>query len=73
VAWLSVRRAGNGLAVKEGYAVSQFLSSAAKDELAVILTMNRQRHEAAAGRRANFEKYLAAVPDVALPENDRFD
>jgi len=23
------------------------------------------------GRRADFDKYLAAVPDVAPPENDR--
>jgi hypothetical protein len=29
------------------------------------------RGEAAAGRRADFEKYLAAVPDVAPTENDR--
>jgi hypothetical protein len=29
--------------------------------------------EASAGRREDFEKYLAAVPDVAPPENDRID
>jgi hypothetical protein len=29
--------------------------------------------EAAAGRREDFEKYLAAVPDVAPAENDRID
>jgi hypothetical protein len=29
--------------------------------------------EAAGGRRADFEKYRAAVPNVAPPDNDRLD
>jgi hypothetical protein len=33
--------------------------------------MDYLRREAAAGRREDFEKYLAAVPNVAPPENDR--
>lgn len=61
------------LAAKEGYSVSQFLASAASEKLAVMLTMDYLRREAAAGRRADFEKYLAAVPDAAPPENDRLD
>jgi predicted transcriptional regulator len=61
------------LAAEEGYSVSQFLASAAGEKLAVVLTMNYLRREAAAGRRDDFEKYLAAVPDVAPPENDRLD
>ncbi len=35
--------------------------------------MDYLRREAAAGRREDFEKYLAAVPNVAAPENDRLD
>ena len=61
------------LAALEGYSVSQFLASAAGEKLAVVLTMDYLRREAAAGRRADFEKYLAAVPDAAPPENDRLD
>ena len=61
------------LAAKEGYSVSQFLASAAGEKLAVVLTMDYLRREAAAGRREDFEKYLAAVPNVAPPENDRLD
>lgn len=52
------------LAAKEGYSVSQFLASAAGEKLAVVLTMDYLRSEAEAGRRDDFEKYLAAVPNV---------
>lgn len=52
------------LAAREGYTVSQFLASAAGEKLAVVMTMDYLRREAAAGRREDFEKYLAAVPTV---------
>jgi len=52
------------LAAKEGYSVSQFLASAAGEKLAAMMTMDYLRREAAAGRREDFEKYLAASPDV---------
>lgn len=58
------------LAAKEGYTVSQFLASAAGEKLAVVMTMDYLRRKAAAGRREDFDKYLAAVPDVAPSEND---
>ena len=38
-----------------------------------MLTMDYLRREADAGRREDFEKYLAAIPDVPPPENDRID
>jgi hypothetical protein len=69
----SLRKSIEALAAKEGYSVSQFLASAAGEKLAVVLTMDYLRREAAAGRRADFEKYLAAVPNVAPPDNDRLD
>ncbi len=58
------------LAAKEGYSVSQFLASAAGEKLAVVLTVDYLRREAAAGRREDFEKYLAAVPDVPPHSGD---
>jgi len=59
------------LAAKGGYSVSQFLASAASEKLAVMLTMDYLRREAAAGRREDFEKYLAAVPDAPpMPEDE---
>ena len=68
----SLRKRIEILAAQEGFSVSQFLASAAGEKLAVMLTMDYLRREAA-GRREDFEKYLAAVPDVAPPENDRPD
>jgi hypothetical protein len=69
----SLKKKIEDLADKEGYTVSQFLASAAGEKLAVVLTMDYLRREASAGRREAFEKYLAAVPDVAPPESDRID
>ena len=69
----SLRKRIEMLAAQEGFSVSQFLASAAGEKLAVMLTMDYLRREAAAGRREDFEKYLAAVPDVPPPEDDRLD
>lgn len=60
----SLKKTIEALAEKEGYSVSQFLASAAGEKLAVVLTMDYLRREAAGGRRGDFEKYLAASPDV---------
>jgi hypothetical protein len=69
----SLKKTIEALAAKEGYSVSQFLASAAGEKLAVVLTMDYLRREAAAGRREDFDKYLASVPDTASSENDRLD
>ena len=69
----SLKNSIEALAAKEGFTVSQFLASAAGEKLAVMLTMDYLRREAAAGRRGDFEKYLAAVPDAAPAEADRLD
>ena len=69
----SLKKRIEALAAPEGYTVSQFLASAAGEKLAVVLTMDYLRREAAAGRWEDFEKYLAAVPDVLPPEHDRLD
>ena len=60
----SLKKTIEALAAKEGYSASQFMASAAGEKLAVVLTMDFLRREAAAGRREDFEKYLAASPDV---------
>jgi hypothetical protein len=69
----SLKKQIEALAAKEGYTVSQFLASAAGEKLAVMLTMDYLRREADAGRRADFERYLATVPNVTPPDNDRID
>ena len=68
----SLKQSIEEIASREGYSVSQFLASAAGEKLAVILTMDYLRREAALGRREDFEHYLKAVPDVAAAlESDR--
>jgi hypothetical protein len=66
----SLKKTIEGLAAREGYSVSQFLASAAGEKLAVVMTMDYLRREAAAGRREDFEKYLAAVPDAPPQPGD---
>ena len=61
------------LAAKEGYTVSQFLASAAGEKLAVMMTMDHLRREASAGRREDFERYLAAVPNTPPSIEDRLE
>lgn len=67
----SLKRSIEALAAAEGYTLEQFLASAAGEKLAVVLTTNYLRQEAAAGRREDFDRYLAAVPDAPVGESDR--
>ena len=67
----SLKKSIEALAAKEGYSVSQFLASAAGEKIAAMLTVEYLRREAQAGRREDFEKYLAAVPNVEPLEDDR--
>lgn len=67
----SLKNQIEALATKEGFTVSQFMASAAGEKLAVMLTTDYLRREAAAGQREDFEKYLSAVPDVAPPPADK--
>ena len=67
----SLKESIEELAAKEGYSISQFMASAAGEKLAEMMTMDYLRREAASGRREDFDRYLASVPNVAPAENDR--
>ena len=69
----SLKKTIEALAEKEGYTVSQFLASAAGEKVAVMMTMDYLRREAAASRRADFDKFLAAVPAVPPEPGDEVD
>jgi uncharacterized protein (DUF1778 family) len=69
----SLKQSIEALAAREGYSLSQFVASAAGEKLAVALTMDYLRREAAAGRREDFEKFLAASPDIPPMEGDEKD
>jgi hypothetical protein len=69
----SLRKSIEALAAQEGYSLSQFLASAAAEKLAAVKTMEYLRQEAAAGRREDFERYLAAVPAAPPLPSDQID
>lgn len=58
------------LARREGVSVNQFIASAAGEKMASLLTLDYLRQEAAAGRRDEFERFLAAVPDREADAGD---
>lgn len=67
----SLRRSIEALATREGYTVAQFLATAAGEKLAVLLTVDFLKREAEAGRREDFDRYLAAIPVAPVGETDR--
>jgi hypothetical protein len=61
------------LAAREGFSVSQFLASAAGEKLAVVMTIDYLRREAAAGRREDFQlRTFAAARTLPHPTNFAF-
>lgn len=52
------------LAARDEISVNQFIASAAAEKLASMLTLDYLRKEATQGQRQDFERYLAAIPDV---------
>lgn len=68
----SLKKRIEALAVREGCSVNQFLTTAVLEKPAAIDTTDYLRAEAAAGRRGDFEKYLAAVPRApVVADTDR--
>lgn len=59
------------LAKRDGISINQFLASAASEKLAALLTKDYLEAEADNALRADFDKVMAAVPDVEPGEHDR--
>jgi hypothetical protein len=53
------------LASAQGFSVEQFLALAAGEKLAVMTSLDYLRKEASRGSRADWDAYLAAVPDAS--------
>ncbi|AUB80374.1 toxin-antitoxin system HicB family antitoxin [Candidatus Thiodictyon syntrophicum] len=66
----SLHKSIQAMALKEGISVNQFIASAAGEKMASLLTLDYLRQEAAVGRRDDFERFLAAVPDRAADPGD---
>ena len=67
----SLFRSIQELVEHEGYSIDQFMASAAAEKLAALRTVDYLRREAAGGRREDFERFLAAVPDREPIDSDR--
>jgi Arc/MetJ-type ribon-helix-helix transcriptional regulator len=67
----SLHRSIQALAEREGYSIDQFLASAAAEKMAALRTLDYLRREAATGRREDFDRFLAAVPDQEPVATDR--
>jgi len=66
----SILRRVEALAEREGITVEQFIASATGEKLAVWVSLDYLRQEAALGRREDLEQFLAAVPDKEPEESD---
>lgn len=60
----SVHESIKALARKDGISVNQFIASAAAEKMASFQTLDYLRREAALGSRADFDRFMRAVPDV---------
>ncbi|HEY2413301.1 MAG TPA: hypothetical protein VGI40_13710 [Pirellulaceae bacterium] len=67
----SLRRSIQALADQDGYSLEQFVASAAAEKLAAMRTLAYLQAQATQGRREDFHRYLAAVPDNEPSETDR--
>jgi hypothetical protein len=58
------------LGKREGFSIEQFLAMAAGEKLALMSSLDYLRKEASQGSRADWDNYLANVPDVPPPPGD---
>lgn len=59
----SLHKSISELARRDGITLDQFIASAAGEKMASLLTLDYLREQAATGKREDFERFLAAVPD----------
>jgi hypothetical protein len=59
------------LAIQEGISINQFLSTAAAEKMAALLTVEYLEERAKRGSREKFEAALASLPDVEPDEYDK--
>jgi uncharacterized protein (DUF1778 family) len=69
----ALRKTIEKVAAQEGYSLEQFVASAAGEKMAALRTVEYLRQEAAAGSRADFERFLATVPARPVPDTDVVD
>jgi predicted transcriptional regulator len=65
----SVHQKIRELALRDHISVNQFIASAASEKMASMMTLDYLQREATLGKRADFDRFLKAVPNVP----DAFD
>ncbi|HEX5241946.1 MAG TPA: hypothetical protein VFW23_01700 [Tepidisphaeraceae bacterium] len=55
----------------EGISFERFVELAVAEKLSALESVQLLRREVASAKREDFERYLAAVPDIPPDENDR--
>lgn len=61
------------LVQSEGISINHFLTLAAAEKISALRTVDYLRAEGAKGSRADFEAFLAAIPDREPEEEDRIE
>lgn len=69
----SFQRRAAMLAAMEGMSFERFVELAVAEKLSALESVQLVRREVSGTKREEFERYLAAVPDVPPDENDRLD
>jgi hypothetical protein len=69
----SFQRRAAMLSALEGVSFEQFVALAVAEKLSALESVELLRREVAGAKREDFDKYLAAVPDVPPDESDRLD
>ncbi len=59
------------LAEQDGISINQFISTAAAEKLAALMTVDYLAERANRGSRENFEAALARLPNAEPDEHDR--
>lgn len=67
----SLHRQIRELAARDGISINQFISTAAAEKLAALMTVEYLEERAKRGSREKFEAALARVPDVEPEDYDK--
>jgi hypothetical protein len=67
----SVHKQIRELAKKEGISINQFISSAAAEKMAAVMTLDYLEQRGRRGSREKFEAALDALPDVEPEDYDK--
>ena len=67
----SIHKQIRKLASEEGISINQFISTAAAEKLAALMTVDYLEKRAKRGSREKFEAALASLPDVEPDEYDK--